>query len=73
MSSAAPLSIESKSAKKRKAKGETAPSASGAATPSAEPAHTEVPTNGVESHAESVYIKELIRYVRAFGGKKPIT
>ncbi|KIW99441.1 uncharacterized protein Z518_11180 [Rhinocladiella mackenziei CBS 650.93] len=59
MSTAGPASVDSKSAKKRKAKTENAPSSSGAATPV-----VEATTNGVDSHTENQYIKDLTRNIR---------
>jgi hypothetical protein len=62
MSSAAPVPVDSKSAKKRKAKTESAPVPSGAATPPAEAAPADAHTNGVESQHDSQYIKDLTKY-----------
>lgn len=62
MSSAAPVPVDSKSAKKRKAKTESAPVPGGAATPPAEAAPGDANTNGVESQHDSQYIKDLTKY-----------
>jgi len=63
MSSGSPVPVDSKSAKKRKAKGETASvSAPGrTATPPVETAAVDTNANGVESPNDSAYIKELTR------------
>lgn len=61
MSSAPPVPVDSKSAKKRKAKGETAPVTGGVATPPAETVVVDTHANGVESQTDSPYIKELTR------------
>ena len=63
MSTATTVPVDSKSAKKRKAKGENPTTGSGVATPSVEATTSELPatTNGVDSHAESPYIKEISR------------
>ncbi|KAL2420131.1 hypothetical protein ABEF95_007196 [Exophiala dermatitidis] len=66
MSTAGSVTNDSKSGKKRKAKGENAPSGSGAATPSIEAPASETPatTNGVDSHNQSQHVKDLMRNIR---------
>ncbi|KEF51250.1 uncharacterized protein A1O9_12600 [Exophiala aquamarina CBS 119918] len=61
MSAVAPVPVDSKSAKKRKAKGETAPAPSGAATPPAETVLVDTHTNGMESQTDSQFIKDLTK------------
>ena len=63
MSTVASVPLEPKSGKKRKAKGENPPAESGAVTPPIEATNTDLQgtTNGVDSHAESPYIKEISR------------
>ncbi|EXJ61075.1 hypothetical protein A1O7_05228 [Cladophialophora yegresii CBS 114405] len=70
MSTTASVPVENKSAKKRKGKGEAA--AGGAVTPSLEasaPAETHPTTNGVESHGESSFIKDLTKNIRNINKK----
>lgn len=64
MSAAGTIPVDSKSAKKRKVKGEGAPVESGAATPLIDEMTTESPatTNGVDALGESNFLKEITRY-----------
>lgn len=65
MSAAGTVPVDSKSAKKRKVKGEGAPVESGAATPSIDAMTTDAPatTNGVDALGESNFLKEIARYI----------
>lgn len=65
MSTTGTVPSESKSAKKRKVKGENAASESGAATPIAEPIGATdnlSATNGVDAQGDTPFLKELSRY-----------
>ncbi|KIX99201.1 uncharacterized protein Z520_04777 [Fonsecaea multimorphosa CBS 102226] len=67
MSTAGTVPVESKTAKKRKAKAEAAAANGDAVTPTVETApapETHPTTNGVDSHAESPFIKELTKNIR---------
>ncbi|OQV07865.1 hypothetical protein CLAIMM_12223 [Cladophialophora immunda] len=68
MSTASTVPVESKTAKKRKAKTEAAAANGGAVTPTVEsavPAAEGHPTtNGVDSYAESPFIKDLTKNIR---------
>ncbi|KAK6384765.1 uncharacterized protein PV06_08865 [Exophiala oligosperma] len=66
MSSAAPAPVDSKSAKKRKAKVEKPTSESDAPAPSvdATPSEAQPTTNGVDSHGDSTFVKDLQRNIR---------
>ncbi|KIW12070.1 hypothetical protein PV08_09344 [Exophiala spinifera] len=66
MSSTAPAPVDSKSAKKRKAKVEKPTSESDAPAPSVDATTTEAQptTNGVDSHGDSNFVKDLQRNIR---------
>ena len=69
MSTPGVVPVESKSAKKRKTKGDNPAPGSGADTPTidatTEPSDVNPPTNGVDSHGDSSFIKEIMRYFYA--------
>ncbi|KIW92991.1 uncharacterized protein Z519_06840 [Cladophialophora bantiana CBS 173.52] len=68
MSTTSTVPVESKSAKKRKAKADAAAANGGAVTPTIEApvptTETHPTTNGVDSHGESQFIKDLTKNIR---------
>ncbi|KAH0828454.1 hypothetical protein AYO21_00409 [Fonsecaea monophora] len=73
MSTAGTVPVESKTAKKRKAKGEAATTNGGTVTPTVETAvsasEMNPTTNGVDSHADSPFIKDLLKNIRNLNKK----